>query len=266
MLFTSWRNEETDLIGNSSSYQEQYFLLKEEIDKQMRQYAICSEDLNEIEQNLLSTNCSEEQFDSIAPNTQNIELEDEAEVMEDLHPDFNESYDMSDDLGIPSTSLNNEPLVLNELPDDDYRQMVQTLNKEQKEFFYHILHQIKTSETPFYCFLSGGAGVGKSHLTKALYQAALRYYNTRAGDDFNQIKVILLAPTGKAAYTIKGNTVHSALAVPANQSLRNYKQLDSSRLNTLRSQFGGIKLIFVDEISMVGNSMFQIQLNNRLKV
>ena len=265
MLFTSWRNEETDLIGNSSSYQEQYLLLKEEIDKQMRQYAICSEDLNEIEQNLLSTNCSEEQFDSIAPNTQHLELEDEAEGMEDLHPDFNESYDMSDDLGIPSTSLNNEPLVLNELPDDDYRQMVQTLNKEQKEFFYHILHQIKTSETPFYCFLSGGAGVGKSHLTKALYQAALKYYNTRAGDDFNQIKVILLAPTGKAAYTIKGNTVHSALAVPANQSLRNYKQLDSSRLNTLRSQFGGIKLIFVDEISMVGNSMFQIQLNNRLK-
>ena len=265
MLFTSWRNEETDLIGNSSSYQEQYFLLKEEIDKQMRQYAICSEDLNEIEQNLRSTNCSEEQFDSIAPNTQHIELEDEAEGMEDLHPDFNESYDMSDDLGIPSTSLNNEPLVLNELPDDDYHQMVQTLNKEQKEFFYHILHQIKTSETPFYCFLSGGAGVGKSHLTKAIYQAALKYYNTRAGDDFNQIKVILLAPTGKAAYTIKGNTVHSALAVPANQSLRNYKQLDSSRLNTLRSQFGGIKLIFVDEISMVGNSMFQIQLNNRLK-
>ena len=33
----------------------------------------------------------------------------------------------------------------------------------------------------------------------------------------------------------------------------------------MRSQFGGIKLIFVDEISMVGNSMFQIKLNNRLK-
>ena len=143
--------------------------------------------------------------------------------------------------------------------------MIQTLNKEQKEFFYHILHQIKTSETPFYCFLSGGAGVGKSHLTKALYQAALKYYNTRAGDDFHEVKVLLLAPTGKAAYTIKGNTVHSAFAVPANQSLRNYKRLDSSRLNTLRSKFRGVKLIFVDEISMVGNSMFAIQLNNRLK-
>jgi len=230
----------------------------------MSQYAICSEDLNEIEQHLHSIDCSEDQFDSIAPNTQNVELQDEAEGTEDLHPDFNGNYDLSADLGIPSTSFNNEPLILNELPDDDYRQMVQTLNKEQKEFFYHILNQTKTAESPFYCFLSGGAGVGKSHLTKALYQAALKYYNTRAGDDFHQIKVLLLGPTGKAAYTIKGNTVHSALAVPANQSLRNYKQLDSSRLNTLRSRFGGVKLIFVDEISMVGNSMFAIQLNNRL--
>ena len=76
---------------------------------------------------------------------------------------------------------------------------------------------------------------------------------------------MLLGPTGKAAYNIKGNTVHSAFAIPANQSLKNYKQLDSSRLNTLRSQFGGVKLISVDEVSMVGNSMFAIQLNNRLK-
>jgi len=76
---------------------------------------------------------------------------------------------------------------------------------------------------------------------------------------------MLLGPTGKAAYTIKGKTIHSALAVPANQSLKNYKQLDSSRLNTLRTQFGGVKLIFIDEISMVGNSMFGIQINNRLK-
>ena len=35
MLFTSWRNEEADLIGNSSSYQDRYLLLKEQIDKQM---------------------------------------------------------------------------------------------------------------------------------------------------------------------------------------------------------------------------------------
>ena len=68
----------------------------------------------------------------------------------------------------------------------------------------------------------------------------------------------MLAPTGKVAYNIKGNTIHSALAIPASQSLRNYKSLDSSRLNTIRCQLGGIKLIFIDEISMVGNTMFTV--------
>ena len=135
MFFTSWRNEETDLMGNSSSYQEYYLLLKEQIDKQMMQYAVCSEDLNEIEQDLHNTDYNDEQFDPIAPNTQNVELQDEAEGTEDLHPDFSENYDLSDDLDIPSTSLNSEPLILNELPDCDFRQMIQTLNKEQKEFF-----------------------------------------------------------------------------------------------------------------------------------
>ena len=151
------------------------------------------------------------------------------------------------------------------MQDNDYRKMVQKLNKGQKEFFYHALHLIKTSDEPFYSFLSGGGGVGKSHLTKSLYQAAIKYYNTRAGDDFQRIKVLLLAPTGKAAFNIKGNTIHSALAVPACQSLKNYKPLDSSRLNTLRCQLGGVKLIFLDEISMVGSTMFNVQINNRLK-
>ena len=104
-----------------------------------------------------------------------------------------------------------------------------------------------------------------NHVTKALYQAALKYYNTRPGIDFSQITVLMLAPTGKAAYNIKGNTIHSALAIPASQSLRNFKSLDSSRLNTIRCQLGGINLIFIDEISMVGSTMFTIQINGRLK-
>ena len=103
-------------------------------------------------------------------------------------------------------------------------------------------------------------------MTKALYQAALKYYNTRAGDDFYQVTVLMLAPTGKAAFNIKGNTIHSALAIPACQSLKNYKSLDSSRLNTLRvHRLGGVKLVFIDEISMVESTMFNVQINNRLK-
>ena len=89
----------------------------------MFQYAICSEDLTEIELHLQNADCYEDRFNLIALNAQNIEFQDEAEGTEDLHPDFSENYDLSDDLGIPSAALNNEPLILNELPDDDYETM-----------------------------------------------------------------------------------------------------------------------------------------------
>ena len=50
MLFTPWRNEQTDLMKNYSSFQEHYIARRDEINEQMRQYAVCSEDLNEIQQ------------------------------------------------------------------------------------------------------------------------------------------------------------------------------------------------------------------------
>lgn len=128
----------------------------------MKQYAVYSDEIDKIQEHINDNILSDDQFDSIAPFTQNIEYQVE-------------NYDLSEDVGIPSVTTSTEPLILNELHDDDYRQLVQTLNKKQKEFFYHVLHLIKTSDKPFYYFLSGGAGVGKSHLVKALYQAALKY-------------------------------------------------------------------------------------------
>ena len=56
-------------IANEGAYQEHYLLLKEKIDKQMMQYAVCSEDLHVIEQHLQNTDYNDEHFDSIAPNT-----------------------------------------------------------------------------------------------------------------------------------------------------------------------------------------------------
>ena len=117
------------------------------------------------------------------------------------------------------------------MQDDEYRASVQMLNKKQREFFYHALHLIKTSDKPFYAFLSGSGG--KSHLIKSIYQTTLKYYNAKSGDDFRHVYVLLLAPTGKAADLIKGNTIHSALAIPASQLLKNYRPLDSGRLNML---------------------------------
>lgn len=98
-------------------------------------------------------------------------------------------------------------------------ELVRSLNPEQKCFFYYILNTTKTNDEPYYVFLSGGAGVGKSHVLKVIYQALLRYFDT-AGENPDEIKVVIGAPTGKAAYNIKGNTLHSIFHIPASQSLK----------------------------------------------
>ena len=159
--------------------------------------------MNEVGNHLQQ--CDDNVYDNIAPVTQDAERQDEDEGCTDTHPDLNETFDhLSENLGIPSTQQNSESLIFNEMQDDEYRGLVQMLNKKQREFFYHALHLM-----PFYAFLSGSSGVGKSHLMKSIYQAALKFYNSRAGEDFHRIQILLLAPIGKAAYLIKGNTIHS---------------------------------------------------------
>ena len=149
MLFTPWRNEQNYLIGNYSSFQEHYVAWHEEITEQMKQYVVCSEDLNAIQHHLQE--CDDDLYGTIAPVTQHAERYDQDEGNTDTHPDLNETYDLSEDLGILSSLPNNEPLILNEMQDGEYRAFVQMLNKKQREFFYHALHLIKTSDKPFYC-------------------------------------------------------------------------------------------------------------------
>ena len=113
--------------------------MKDAINDQMKQYAVYSDEIDKIQEHINDNILSDDQFDSIAPFTQNIEYQDEYKGVHDLQPDFNENYDLSEDVGIPSVTASTEPLILNELQDNDYRQLVQTLNKKQKEFFLSCL-------------------------------------------------------------------------------------------------------------------------------
>ena len=88
MLFTAWRNE-TDLLGEFSSYQECYSPLSKAIDEKIKQYAVWNEDFNDIKQDI---NRIEECYDSVAPYTEAIEEQDYSEGIQDLHLDFNENY------------------------------------------------------------------------------------------------------------------------------------------------------------------------------
>ena len=93
-----------------------------------------AQELNIIEKEFDNMKENNDKFDLIAPVTRDMEHQHEAEGSQDLHPDLNETYNFSEDVGIPSTmtSNNNESLILNELQDEEYRRLIQMLNTEQK--------------------------------------------------------------------------------------------------------------------------------------
>ena len=68
------------------------------------------------------------------------------------------------------------------IKDEDYLSLVRSFNIKQIEFFYFVTDKIKnSSHEAFHVFLTGGAGVGKTAVTNAIYQMAIRYLNKRPG-------------------------------------------------------------------------------------
>ena len=68
------------------------------------------------------------------------------------------------------------------------RELLRCLNKKQQQFFNHVVHWIKTKDAPIYAFLTGGAGVGKSLVIKAVYQALYKFYNLMEGPNADEKK------------------------------------------------------------------------------
>ncbi|XP_074097725.1 uncharacterized protein LOC141526586 [Cotesia typhae] len=69
---------------------------------------------------------------------------------------------------------------------------------------------------------------------------------------------------GKAAFGIKGTTLHAAFILPYNQCSTELTPLSSGSRNTLYAKLKDLSLIIIDEISMVGSRMIQ-QVDSRLK-
>jgi hypothetical protein len=139
------------------------------------------------------------------------------------------------------------------------------LNTKQRLFFNQFLYcRKRTPEQQRFHFLSGGAGVGKSVLTRAVLQAALRWYNLLPREQRGTVKVLVMAPTETAAFNINGYTIYSALEIPCNQTLRCYKDLSAEQKARLELALADVKLVIHDEISLWGRNMFNY-INCRLQ-
>ena len=108
---------------------------------------------------------------------------------------------------------------------------------------------IKTQPDPFFIFLSGDAGVGKSYFVHTIteYLKRILKYPSQYLD---QPSVLVTASTGKAAAGINGTTLHSAFRLPVKSGYKcfeNWKPSDEA-LHILRNKYKYLKVLLIDEI------------------
>ena len=215
MLFIPWRNEQKDLLASFDTFEAHYNSLKTSIEPKSNEYEHHTEEL-ELARQMRAD--EENAYDQIAPNTEqeNKEAEEEGAKEAENFVYFNPSRVVEQrhyDIGIELQSTCSVPPVETTgimLPDEEYLTLVRSLNLRQREFFNHGVHWIKCKDEPIYAFLTGGAGVGNSVVVRALYQSLYRILNLRDGENPDDIRILLCAYMGFAAFNISGQTICSA--------------------------------------------------------
>ncbi|XP_069378951.1 uncharacterized protein [Paralichthys olivaceus] len=143
------------------------------------------------------------------------------------------------------------------------RQLYRSLNETQASIFYAVrewcLKRVwGNNPDQFFYFVSGGAGCGKSHVIKCIYEEATKILHQlprfRDQADMSMPAVLLTAFTGTAAFNISGKTLHSILKLP--KSLKPpYRGLGNA-LDEMRATLSNADILIIDEISMVSKELF----------
>uniref|UniRef100_A0AAZ1XPI0 ATP-dependent DNA helicase n=1 Tax=Oreochromis aureus TaxID=47969 RepID=A0AAZ1XPI0_OREAU len=141
--------------------------------------------------------------------------------------------------------------------------MYQNLNQKQACVFYAIrdwcIQRVcGLNPDPFFLYVNGGAGTGKSHLIKCIHSEASKILSRLPANaeeaDISNPTVLLTSFTGTAAFSINGSTLHSLLKLP--RSLNPPIQGLGNQLDEVRSELMNAEIIVIDEISMVSKPLF----------
>ena len=204
----------------------------------------------------------EDAWANIAPETEQARLEHEAQMLGYV----NEPMDMDDVPELANQPRSTVPSLCSVelLNVTNTQPLLQSLNKEQGELLYFIrtwcLQTVHGAEPdPFYIHLNGGAGVGKTHVVKCIYYEATRILRRRYSPE--DTTVLLVAPTGTAAFNVSGHTIHSVFKIPRKGP---YQPLSEDTLNTMQVQLGNLQILIIDEISMVDRRVLSY-INGRLR-
>ena len=261
MLFWPWKNELQDLRGEHNTYEESYKAHRKEITINQKKYEeyndILEEAVEEAEENCDSDDEEDDNSDQVTVTN----LPDYAY----FDPERDErliTTDLGCDMGLNLRYDNEVDLFGTDISDEEYQKILRTLNKGQSEILVHIMQNLQSVEHKMYIFIEGGAGVGKTQVANALTASINRFYRKRHTEDPNGNYTMVLAPTGVAAYHVKGNTLHSGLHI--NINTKELSSLNGDALARLQQKYINVKVLFLEEVSMIGRALFN-KVNQRLQ-
>jgi len=110
---------------------------------------------------------------------------------------------------------------------------------------YKVVEEHINANEQVFMLLTGGGGTGKSHVIKALVHKARITWGKALGVYGS---ALVVAPTGNAAFNVRGHTWHSALSKTPSQKPLN---LSKTMIERLVDRFMGLRLLILDEVSMV---------------
>ena len=137
--------------------------------------------------------------------------------------------------------------TVHEQSHDDILQDYNSLNADQKRIVDRVVvHAVCNSNGPVHLIVSGQGGTGKSRVIELL--------DHMVSSKFNHISVVVSAPTGLSAFNVSGTTIHRLLSLPVEHGKpADYNRLNHETLNILRKTLSNLKLLIIDEVSMVSS-------------
>ena len=278
MLYYPWR-EESNLLSNDNTYVSKFYEphVQAIIEQNRSIFEPDAEAITEALDSFKSIQGIVHSYDCLN-DQENDDMHSEVKDYSIEEETFNKQLPAHLDSASNNTKESQSSGIISynqpsDISDDAMRECVRSLNSRQRCAYDIVLfwcrsrvknmNSLKPEKVePIYIFVTGGGGAGKSHLINTIYHTVTKTFR-HAPINPECPSVLLMAPTGVAAININGTTINSALGIPKDTG-NNLPALVDQKRTQLRISLSELKLIIIDEISMVGNTTL-LHIDQRLK-
>jgi len=122
------------------------------------------------------------------------------------------------------------------------------LNVDQKRIVDRVAEMVCHGEEPVHLIVSGQGGTGKNRVIDILNRMVSNHFGE------GLVSVITAGPTGLSAWSVGSTTIHRIMSLPIEHGKPpNYSRLNQNQLNMIRQTLKGLRLLLIDELSMVSS-------------